>query len=175
MFWLRLHLRVAYATEIGAASAYRGHAAVTADPAVAAHISWVEAEERHHRARVGRMLAEFGWKPWKALDAFFFALGSTIGFLCGYWGEWASSFGAAQFEFGGIGDYRRAARAARRVGREDLAVELDAMEQDEADHRVFFLALARARRPLLKKVPLDRSMLRSLDEDGGPTRDVVAT
>ena len=56
-----------------------------------------------------------------------------------------------------------------------LAEELDAMEQDEADHRVFFLALARARRPLLAQVPLDVSMLRSLDEEALPGVDVEAT
>jgi len=72
------------------------------------------------------------------------------------WGEWASAFGAAQFEYGGVGDYHRAARAARVVDDEPLAVQMDTYQQQEAEHRAFFLALARSRFLLTRnRYPLD--------------------
>jgi demethoxyubiquinone hydroxylase (CLK1/Coq7/Cat5 family) len=165
MFWLRFHLKVAYSTEIGAATAYRGHSAATKDPDVAAHIAFIEAEEHRHRARVGEMMDAFDARPFLPLEWVFTVVGTVIGFGCRVWGEWASAFGAAQFEFGGMGDYRRAAKAARSIDREDLAVELDHMEQDEADHRAFFLALARSRFPLGARPELELSLYRP--EDAG--------
>lgn len=147
MFWLRVHLRVAYSTEIGAATAYAGHAKATADPAVAAHITRIEHDELHHRERVGELLERFDARPYRLLEILFRVVGTVIGLGCHVWGEWASAFGAAQFEFGGMGDYQRAAKAARSLDMEELAIELDGMERDEAEHRVFFLALARARFP----------------------------
>lgn len=156
MFWLLFHLRVAYSTEIGAASAYRGHAKSTRDPAVAAHIAQIEQDERGHRAALGALLKRFKVRPIYPLELFFWCVGNIIGLGCFVWGEWASAFGAAQFEFGGIGDYRRAARAARAVGEEALAVQMDTYQQQEADHRAFFLALARSRFLLNRnRYPLD--------------------
>ncbi|MCO4744304.1 MAG: demethoxyubiquinone hydroxylase family protein [Proteobacteria bacterium] len=160
MFWLRFHLKVAYSTEIGASTAYRGHSAATSDPDVAAHIAFIETEELRHRARVGEMMEALDARPFIVLEWLFLAIGTVVGLGCYVWGEWASAFGAAQFEVGGVGDYRRAAKAARRVDREDLAVELDAMEQDEADHRAFFLALARSRFPFGARPTLDLASYR---------------
>lgn len=154
MSWLLFHLRVAYSTEIGAASAYRGHARATRDPAVAAYILGIEQDERHHRAAVGELLEAFGARPFYPLELLFWVVGNTIGLGCFVWGEWASAFGAAQFEFGGMGDYRRAARAARAVGEHELAARLEVFEQQEAAHRAFFLALARSRLPIGAR-PLD--------------------
>jgi len=142
MFWLRLHLKIAYSTELGASTAYGGHAAATRDPVIAAQIRQVEQDELHHRAAVGEMLRELEIGPLVGLEWLFWIIGSTVAIGCHVWWSWASAFGAAQFEFGGVGDYRRAARAARAVGREDLALRLDHFEAQEAAHRTFFLALA---------------------------------
>jgi len=156
MFWLLFHLRVAYSTEIGASTAYVGHANATRDPDVAAFIRGIEADERRHRAAVGELLTEFGARPYYPLEWLFFCVGTIIGTGCHVWGEWASAFGAAQFEFGGMGDYRRAAKAARALGKEELALELDELEDQETAHRIFFLALARSRFPLpwIERPPL---------------------
>lgn len=151
MFWLRFHLRVCYSTEIGAASAYRGHAGSTRDPAVAALIRGIEHDELHHRAVVGQLLRDFGARPFYPLEALFWCMGHTIALGCYLWGEWASAYGASWFELSGVGDYRRAARAARAAGMEELASHLDGFEDQEAAHRRFFLALARSRFPLWRR------------------------
>lgn len=157
MFWLRLHLRVAYSTEIGAVTAYRGHAAATRDPVVASLIRSIEQDERHHRVEVGKLLERFDAQPFVWLDLLYTLIGTVVGFGCHFWGPWASAFGAAQFEFGGVGDYRRAARAARAIGNPELAAQLETYQAQEAAHRAFFLDLARATFPIpwVERPPLD--------------------
>lgn len=152
MFWFVFHLKVAYSTELGASTAYRGHAAATADPDVAAQIRQILDDELHHRKTLGDLLTEFDAVPYTFLEWLFWCVGNVISVGCHLWGEWASAFGAAQFEFGGAGDYVRAAKAARAVGREDLAVLLDEFQAQETAHRAFFLALARSRFPGVKRV-----------------------
>ena len=137
---LLFELKLAYSTEIGAMRAYRGHAAATREDDVRADIEQIEADERHHRQEVGALLARFGARPWGWLEDLPHhrrrdAWDAT-------WGGWASAFGAAQFEFGGAGDYRRAARAARELGDEVLARQLDLYQRQEEAHRRYFLALA---------------------------------
>lgn len=170
MFWLLVHLRVAYATEIGAATAYRGHAGSTRDPDIAAHIRGIEQDERRHRAAVGAMLERFGARPFYPLDVLYFCVGTVIGGGCYLWGAWASAFGAAQFEFGGIGDYRRAARAARVIGDEPLAQQLERFEAQERAHRVFFLDLARSTflSPILRPAPLALAKHQAPIDPGSP-------
>lgn len=148
MFWLLFHLRVAYSTELGASRAYRGHSRATRDPELARYIAGVEQDELHHRAFVAILLERYGARPFYPLEALFFCIGTVVGLGCHVWGDWASAFGAAQLELGGMGDYRRAAAAARRLGKHALAVQLDAMGEQEAAHRRFFQALARSRLPL---------------------------
>lgn len=159
---LLFELKLAYSTEIGAMRAYRGHAAATREDDVRADIEQIEADERHHRQEVGALLARFGARPWGWLEWTFRTIGGVIGLGCHVWGGWASAFGAAQFEFGGAGDYRRAARAARELGDEVLARQLDLYQRQEEAHRRYFLALAswywRGRRgdpPRLESVTAD--------------------
>ena len=139
---LLFELKLAYSTEIGAMRAYRGHAAATREPDVRADIEQIGADELHHRQQVGALLERFGARPWWWLEWTFRAIGRVIGLGCHVWGGWASAFGAAQFEFGGAGDYRRAARAARKLGDEPLARQLDLYQSQEEQHRRYFLALA---------------------------------
>jgi len=148
MSWFLFNLKLAYATEIGAATAYRGHAAATSDPVAAARIIAIEAEELHHRARVGEMLQELDTTPYRWLDAVFWLVGAFVGLGCRFWGDWASAFGAAQFEWGGAGDYARCVTAAKRLGRDDLAEELRGFELQERAHRAYFLDLAARNWPL---------------------------
>ena len=143
MFWLRFHLKVAYSTEIGAYTAYVGHAAATREPEVQADIDRIAADEQHHRQAMGELLERFDAKPWWWLELLFTAIGTIVGTGCHVWGGWASAFGAAQFEFGGAGDYRRASKAAHAIGEPDLAAQLDEYQAQEEAHRRYFLALAR--------------------------------
>ena len=159
MFWLRFHLKVAYSTEIGAWTAYQGHAAATREPEVKADIERIAADEKHHREAVGEMLDRFDAKPWWWLELLFTFIGTCVGAGCHIWGGWASAFGAAQFEFGGAGDYKRAAKAARAVGEPELAEQLELYQEQETEHRRYFLALARwylgrrrTDRPLLQDI-----------------------
>ncbi|MBX2798326.1 MAG: demethoxyubiquinone hydroxylase family protein [Myxococcales bacterium] len=143
MRWLIFHLKVAYSTEIGASTAYRGHAAATRHPDVAADIRRIEQDELRHRASVGQLLEAFEARPWWWLEAVFTVVGTVIGAGCHVWGGWASAFGAAQFELGGAGDYRRAAAAAQAAGHDDLVARLELYKEQEEAHRRYFLALAR--------------------------------
>ena len=142
MRWLVFHLKVAYSTEIGASTAYRGHASATRRPEVEADIRRILEDELHHRASVGALLEGLGARPWPWLERLFTMVGTVIGAGCHVWGGWASAFGAAQFELGGAGDYRRAAAAARVAGRDDLVASLELYQAQEEAHRTYFLALA---------------------------------
>ncbi len=169
MFWLRLHLRIAYSTEIGAATAYRGHAAATREPVVAALVRSIEQDERHHRAELGELLERYDARPFVWLDHLYTFIGTCVGWGCHFWGPWASAFGAAQFEFGGIADYRRAARAARAIGNPDLVAKLESFQAQEAAHRAFFLDLARATFPIpwVQRRPLDMKLHPLVRAQGG--------
>jgi demethoxyubiquinone hydroxylase (CLK1/Coq7/Cat5 family) len=139
---LDAHLRLSFSSELGAATAYGGHAAHVKNPADRPSVAQVREDELHHRAELGRMMEARGVRPWWALELLFLAIGSTVAFGCRWWGDWASATGAAMFEYNGVTEYERLAGLARRAGAEELLPCFQRMAAQEQAHRDLFLAMA---------------------------------
>jgi demethoxyubiquinone hydroxylase (CLK1/Coq7/Cat5 family) len=152
--WL-LHgmLRLTYASELGAATAYAGHAAHVRLRGHQPHIEKVRDDELRHRAELLVMLEGRGLRPWAILDLFFFCVGTTVAFGCRFWGDWASATGASWFEVNGVAEYRRLASVARRLGDEGLATTFDHMAEHEQAHSDLFRELARGATASLPSIP----------------------
>ena len=138
-------LLLTYSSERGAALAYRGHAKAVRSEADRLAIAQIEQDEWHHREELLGILEEQGLKPWKVLEGLFWMIGSTVGFGCKLWGEWASAYGASSIEVNGVSEYRRLAVFCRRLDDEPLALRMDAMAHQEQAHRDYFYRLAKAR------------------------------
>ena len=138
-------LRLTYSSEKGAALAYRGHARAVRDPVDREAILKIEQDEWHHREVLLPELTARGLKPWRILEAFFWAMGSTIGLCCRVWGEWASAKGASVFEVNGVSEYTRLAALATRLGQDGFAEKMVAMAAQEVAHQTYFSELARHR------------------------------
>jgi rubrerythrin len=139
---LDAHLRLSYSSELGAATAYGGHAAHVRNPAHRAPVAQVRLDELHHREELGQMMEARAVRPWWWLELLFLAIGSTVAFGCRWWGDWASATGAAMFEYNGVTEYQRLAALAQRAGAHDLLPTFARMAAQEQAHRDLFLALA---------------------------------
>lgn len=136
-------LRLSYSSELGAATAYGGHAAHIRVAAHRAHVLQVQADELHHREALLAMMTARGVRPWRWLDGFFFLFGSSVAFGCRFWGDWASAIGASMFEVNGVTEYTRLAALARRVGDADLVARFERMAVQEQAHRDLFREMSR--------------------------------
>lgn len=152
---LNAMLRLSYSSELGAATAYGGHAANVAIPEHRAYIVQVRADELHHRDELLRLMDARGVRPWRVLEVFFFAFGSTVAFGCRFWGDWASSFGASLFEINGVTEYTRLAALARRLDEPVLVECFERMAAQEQAHRDLFREMARGVRAQLPPTPAE--------------------
>jgi len=149
-------LRLTYSSEKGAALAYRGHSKAVKSQQDAKDIAQIEADEWHHRETLLPIMERRGVRPWVCLEGLFWCIGSTIGGMCRIWGEWASAKGASVFEINGVNEYSRLAVLARRLGDEEVALQMEEMARQESDHQAYFKELARSQwRGERKEAPED--------------------
>jgi hypothetical protein len=137
-------LQQAYSGELGAAIAYRGHAASVADPTERARIAAIRADELDHRARVGRMLAHLNAAPDPLLELRNRAVGAGIAAFCHVGGWFLPMYGAGWIERRNIAEYERAARLDAPRGAAGFAGDLLAMAEAEWDHERYFRLKAAA-------------------------------
>jgi rubrerythrin len=142
LWWLDSMLQLTYASERGAATAYRGHAKAVRDPEHQAIITQIVADELHHRDRLLVLMEARGVRPVPWLDAVFLGVGTCVGFGCGIWPEWASALGASWFETNGVSEYRRLAMLARYADQSDLIEIFEEMAEQEQAHRDTFSRMA---------------------------------
>jgi hypothetical protein len=131
-------LQQAYSGELGAALAYRGHAASVAGPAERQHITLIRAQELDHRARVGRLLRRLGGQPDPLLELRNRAVGAAIGAFCHIGGWFLPMYGAGWIELRNMREYARAARLAVVCGEPGCVDELLAMAEVESEHERYF-------------------------------------
>jgi hypothetical protein len=137
-------LQRAYSGERAAFHAYEGHWRSVRDPAEAARIKAIAAEEVDHRERVGAMLEALGAQPGRVRECVFLLIGLVIRLLCrvGGWfgglGWYAAMDGAGRLEAGNVGEYVTAAELARAAGLAAFAPDLMHMAFVEWEHEVFF-------------------------------------
>jgi rubrerythrin len=139
-------LQLAYSGELGAALAYRGHAASVRDPAERQHILQIRAEELDHRARVGRILGLVGGRPDPLLELRNRCVGRGIAIFCHVGGWFAPMYGAGWIERLNIREYERAARLATLHGSADFADELLDLAEVEWEHERYFRLKAASHR-----------------------------
>ena len=133
-------LQHAYSGEKAAAYAYRGHWQSVSDPAEAARIREIEAEEWHHRELVGGILRELGAGPRRGRDIRAGVIGRTLGALCHLSGWFLPMYAAGRLESWNIVEYEDAARYAKGCGGERFLDCLLAMAEVEWEHEQYFRA-----------------------------------
>lgn len=147
-------LRNAYSGEIAAAFAYRGHWKSLKESAERTEIKKIEAEEWHHRERVGRWLETLGAKPNRVREKIFWTLGRSLGATCFLSGWFMPMYFAGRLESGNIVEYEVAAGFAKELGMEECVEDLLDMARVEAEHEAFFRQTITGHRllPIMKKV-----------------------
>lgn len=147
-------LRNAYSGEIAAAFAYRGHWKSLKESAERTEIKKIEAEEWHHRERVGRWLETLEAKPNRVREKIFWTLGRSLGATCFLSGWFMPMYFAGRLESGNIVEYEVAAGFAKELGMEECVEDLLDMARVEAEHEAFFRQTITGHRllPIMKKV-----------------------
>ena len=131
-------LQGAYSGELAAAHAYRGHAASVRRADEAQRIRAIEAEEEHHRALVGELLATLGAAPHPRLERVLGLIGRTLGALCHVTGWFAPMYGAGRLESHNIKEYEDAAEYALECGEISMIECLLTMAEVEWEHEKYF-------------------------------------
>ena len=147
-------LQNAYSGEIAAAFAYRGHWKSLKESPVQEAIRKIEAEEWHHRERVGRWLETLGAKPRPIREAVFWTIGLTLGLTCHLSGWFMPMYFAGRLESGNVVEYEDAAAFAKELGMTECVDDLLDMASVELEHEVFFREVVTGHRllPVMKKV-----------------------
>ena len=147
-------LQNAYSGEIAAAFAYRGHWKSLKDSLEKIQIKKIEAEEWHHRERVGRWLETLGAKPRAVREAVFWTIGRTLGLTCHLSGWFMPMYFAGRLESGNVVEYGEAAAFAKELGMTECVDDLLDMARVELEHEIFFREVVTGHRllPVMKKV-----------------------
>ena len=147
-------LQDAYSGEIAAAYAYRGHWKSLPESPEKSNIKKIEAEEWHHRERVGRWLEVLNAKPRRLREAVFWMIGRTLGMSCHVSGWFMPMYFAGRLENGNVVEYEDAARFASELGMHECVDDLLDMARVELEHEVFFRETVKGHRllPAMKKV-----------------------
>ena len=147
-------LQNAYSSEIAAAFAYRGHWKSLKESAEKTEIRKIEAEEWHHRERVGRWLEILEAKPNRVREKIFWTIGRSLGATCFLSGWFMPMYFAGRLESGNIVEYEVAAGFAKELGMDECVEDLLDMARVEAEHEAFFRQTITGHRllPAMKKV-----------------------
>jgi hypothetical protein len=135
--YIRL-LQLAFSGELGAALAYRGHAASVTDSEERQRIEAIRVEELEHRERVGRLLAALGARPDALLEIRNRCIGTGIAAFCRVGGWFFPMYGAGWIERRNIVEYERAARLGFLSGATDHVDDLLEMAEVEWEHERYF-------------------------------------
>ena len=158
-------LQGAYSGELAAAHAYRGHAASVRNADERERIRAIEAEELHHRALVGDLLARLGAASHPRLERLLGIVGRTLGALCHLTGWFAPMYGAGRLESHNIKEYEDAADYALQCGESGMIDCLLTMAEVEWEHEQYFrervLTHWLARVVPMWKVPPPRASIRA--------------
>src|SRR5687767_3629916 len=131
-------LQNAYSGEIAAAYAYRGHWKSLRESPERTNIRKIEAEEWHHRERVGRWLATLNARPRRLREAVFWTIGRTLGLSCHISGWFMPMYFAGRLESGNVIEYEDAAALAKELDMQECVDDLLDMARVELEHEVFF-------------------------------------
>ena len=147
-------LQNAYSGELAAAFAYRGHWKSLKESPEKEQIKKIEAEEWHHRERVGRWLVLLDAKPRRVRDALFWTIGRTLGLTCHMSGWFMPMYFAGRLENGNVVEYEDAAMLAEELEMRECVDDLLDMARVEAEHEIFFREVVTGHKllPMMKRV-----------------------
>lgn len=147
-------LQNAYSGEIAAAFAYRGHWKSLKESPEKERIKEIEAEEWHHRERVGAWLEKLGAKPRGGREKVFWTIGQTLGLTCHMSGWFMPMYFAGRLESQNSVEYEGAASFAKELEMHDCVDDLLDMARVELEHEVFFREMVTGHRllPAMKKM-----------------------
>ena len=147
-------LQNAYSGEIAAAYAYRGHWKSLKSSPEQERIKKIEAEEWHHRERVGRWLKVLDAEPRPLREKVFWTIGRTLGLTCHLSGWFMPMYFAGRLESGNVVEYEDAAVWAKELGMPECVEDLLDMARVELEHEVFFREMVAGHRllPWMKRV-----------------------
>ena len=147
-------LQNAYSGELAAAFAYRGHWKSLNESPEKTNIKKIEAEEWHHRERVGRWLETLGAKPRRLREAVFWTIGRVLGVSCHLSGWFMPMYFAGRLENGNVVEYEDAAAFAKELEMTECVDDLLDMARVELEHEVFFREMVTGHRllPVMRKV-----------------------
>lgn len=147
-------LQNAYSGEIAAAFAYRGHWKSLKQSAEKDRIKEIEAEEWHHRQRVGGWLEMLDAKPRRFREMVFWSIGRTLGLTCHLSGWFMPMYFAGRLESGNVVEYEDAAAYARELKMNECVDDLLDMARVEAEHEIFFREMVTGHRllPMMRKL-----------------------
>jgi demethoxyubiquinone hydroxylase (CLK1/Coq7/Cat5 family) len=151
---LILILQNAYSGEKAAAYAYRGHWRSLRESTEKTRIKDIEAEEWHHRERVGRWLKTLEAKPRLLREKVFCTVGRTLGIICFLSGWFMPMYFAGRLEGRNSVEYEDAAAFAMELEMQDCVDDLLDMARVELEHEVFFRETVTGHRllPVMKRV-----------------------
>lgn len=147
-------LQNAYSGEIAPAFAYRGHWKSLNESAEKTEIKKIEAEEWHHRERVGKWLEILGAKPNRVREKIFWTIGRSLGATCFLSGWFMPMYFAGRLESGNIVEYEEAAGFAKELGMDECVEDLLDKARVEGEHEAFFRQTVTGHKllPTMKKV-----------------------
>src|SRR4028119_1318722 len=113
----------AYAGELAAAYAYRGHWKSLGAGAERERIRQIEDEEWVHREKVRSIMTALSVAPVARREKLMWTIGRALGLSCHLAGWFLPMYFAGRLESGNVEEYETAARHARRLGSAGLASE----------------------------------------------------
>jgi rubrerythrin len=132
-------LQDAHAGELAAAYAYQGHArSLRRHPVARAEVERIEAAEWHHRRLVAGLLESLHARPRRRREWLMATTGRFFGGLCFVGGWFAPMYAAGRLEWMNVGQYESARDAARALGLDEAAVQLEEMTAEEDRHERWF-------------------------------------
>lgn len=131
-------LQDSHAGEKAAGYAYRGHWRSLPAGVARERIQRIEAEEWHHRDVVRVWLSRLGESPRPGRERAMGIIGRVFGAVCFLPGRFFPMYFAGRLEAQNVGEYVRAAEAARALGLGDCAADMDEMTRVEQEHEDFF-------------------------------------
>lgn len=131
-------LQNAYAGELAAAYAYRGHWKSLKASREKEKIKQIETEEWEHRENVRNWLEKLDARPRKLREAAFWTIGRILGGFCFVSGWFLPMYFAGRLESQNVEEYETAAHLAKELEMPDCFAEMMEMSLTERQHEIFF-------------------------------------
>lgn len=137
---LALSMQYAFAVEIGAYAAYKGHAAILTGYKRAAILS-IRREELKHAAQLRRTMRSMDIRPNKTMNILLWLIGTSISLGCRIFGTFIANKGAKTIEHINWISYLDMSYKAVELGRDDLGDMFGDMADTELKHKKILATL----------------------------------